>query len=151
MKYYLYIPIFVLKTFEDNIMCYSSMQKISNFQINWNIMKPEMSNLDVALLSFWQLARHWKQGDIAKLELSCEAGSLHIQLSAKLGHPDHIHFPQSLGSSSWKKKSPSQLRRQECRRQQAPSKSSNENISQESDKQLLIMFLLQNKLKCWNT
>ena len=97
-------------------------------------MKPEMSNLDVALSSFWQLARHWKQGDTAKLELSCEAGSLHLQLSAKLGHPDHIHFPQSLNSSSCKKKSPSQLRRQERRRQQALSKAANENVSQESDK-----------------
>ena len=36
-----------------------------------------MSNLDVAVSSFWQLARHWKSGDKAKLELACEGGSLH--------------------------------------------------------------------------
>ena len=47
-----------------------------------------MSNLDVALASFWQLARHWQQGDAAKIEMSCEAGSLNTQLNAKLGHPD---------------------------------------------------------------
>jgi hypothetical protein len=44
-----------------------------------------MSNLDVAVGSFWQLARHWKNGDKAKLELSCEDGSLQMQLSAVLG------------------------------------------------------------------
>ena len=87
-----------------------------------------MSNLDVAVSSFWQLARHWKQGDKAKLELTCEVGSLHMQLSAALGHPDHPHFPYPpppppptpLAPSSpilKKKKSPSQLRRQERRRQ----------------------------------
>ena len=128
-----------------------------------------MSNLDVALASFWQLARHWKQGDNAKLELSCQAGSLELQLSAKLGHPDHLHFPNppphpllkkkfstgDAGASArssahttgltphpppvpagagggegevyispltLKKKSPSQLRRQERRRQESISK-----------------------------
>ena len=52
-----------------------------------------MTNLDVAVGSFWQLARHWKKGGKAKLELSCEDGNLHIQLSAVLGHPDQPHFP----------------------------------------------------------
>ena len=46
-----------------------------------------ISNLDVAVSSFWQLARHWNQGDKAKLELSCENGSLHMQRSAVLGQP----------------------------------------------------------------
>ena len=54
-----------------------------------------MSNQDVALSSFWQLARHWKSGEKAKLELSCEDGILHMQLSAVLGHPDHPHFSHS--------------------------------------------------------
>ena len=45
-----------------------------------------MSNLNVALASFWQLTRHLKQGQAAKLEMSCDAGSLNIQLNAKLGH-----------------------------------------------------------------
>ena len=47
-----------------------------------------MSNLDVAVSSFWQLARHWKMGEKAKLELLCEGEKLYIQLSAVLGHAD---------------------------------------------------------------
>ena len=43
-----------------------------------------MSNLSVANASFWQLARHWNKGEKAKLELVCEDGSLHMQLSASL-------------------------------------------------------------------
>ena len=43
-----------------------------------------MSNLDVVLASFWQLARHWQHGEAAKLKLSCEAGSLKIQLNAMI-------------------------------------------------------------------
>ena len=87
-----------------------------------------MSNLDVAVSSFWQLARHWKQGDKAKLELTCEDGSLHMQLSAVLGHPDHPNFPHPPPPPPppapsppilKKKKSPSLLRRQERRRQEA--------------------------------
>ena len=84
-----------------------------------------MSNLDVALAGFWQLARHWKNGDKAKIELSCEAGSLHMQLSAVLGHPDQPHFPDPPpppSTSSLKRKSPSQLRRQERRRDDAASR-----------------------------
>ena len=90
-----------------------------------------MINLEVALGSFWQLARHWKMGDTAKLELACEGGNLHMQLSAKLGHPDLQHFKQppqspSLPScstpSSGKMKTPSQLRRQDRRRLEALDK-----------------------------
>ena len=90
-----------------------------------------MSNLDVAVSSFWQLARHWKQGDKAKLELSCEGGSLQMQLSAVLGHPDRPHFPHppppphhapSPPLAPVKKKSPSQLRRQERRKCEANAK-----------------------------
>ena len=55
--------------------------------------KSSMTNLDVAFASFWQLARHWNQGDKAKLELSCEDGSLQMQLSVVLGHPKKLHFP----------------------------------------------------------
>ena len=65
-----------------------------------------MSNLDVALASFWQLARHWKQGDTAKLDLSRQAGSLELQLKAKLGHPDHLHFPTPPPHPLLKKKNP---------------------------------------------
>ena len=90
-----------------------------------------MSNLDVAVSSFWQLARHWKQGDKAKLELSCEGGSLQMQLSAVLGHPDRPHFPHppphphhapSPPLAPVKKKSPSQLRCQERRKCEAEEK-----------------------------
>ena len=80
-----------------------------------------MSNLDVAVSSFWQLARHWKSGEKAKLELECEDGNLHLQLSAKLGHPDHPHFPTPPCPPppvSCKRKSPSQLRRKERRQQE---------------------------------
>ena len=72
-----------------------------------------MSYLDVALASFWQIPRHWKPGDTAKLELLCEAGSLHMQLTAKLGHPDQPHYPSSTLQQPLKKKSPSQMRGQE--------------------------------------
>ena len=69
-----------------------------------------MSNLDVALESFWQLARHWEHGETAKLE----AGSLDIQLYLKLRHPDLLHFQHPFAPPC-KRKSPSQLRRQERR------------------------------------
>ena len=74
-----------------------------------------MSYFDVALASFWQLARHRQQCEAAKLETSCEAGSLHIQLNAKLGHPDLLHFHHP-SAPPCTRKSPSQLRRQERRR-----------------------------------
>ena len=84
--------------------------------------QPIMFNLDVAASSFWQLARRWK----AKLELLCEDGSLHMHLSAQLGHPDQPHFPhpppQHAPPPSGKKNSTSQLRRQERRKQEAQSK-----------------------------
>ena len=97
-----------------------------------------MSNLDIAVSSFWQLARHWKSGQKAKLELACEDGSLHLQLSTMLGHPDHASFPPS--PSSCKRKSPSQLRRKERRREQglhtAGKAASDENdSSQHSEKE----------------
>ena len=59
-----------------------------------------MWNLEVVVASFWQHARHWKQGDKAKLELVCEDGSLHIKLSADLGHPDQQHLPPPSPPSS---------------------------------------------------
>ena len=81
-----------------------------------------MLNLEVALSSLWQLARHWRQGEEAELELSWEDVNILIQLSASLGHPDKQHFPDPLPSSKSKepkKKSPSQLRRQERRQEEA--------------------------------
>ena len=49
-----------------------------------------MCNLDVALAGFWQIFRHREQGDTAMLELSCKAGSLLMELTAKLGHPQQL-------------------------------------------------------------
>ena len=96
-----------------------------------------MSNLDAAVSSFWQLARHWNQGGKAKLELSCEDGNLHMQLSAVLGLPDQPHFSHPPPPSHHapppqpppKKKSPSQLRRQERRQREADVKAANEAVS----------------------
>ena len=72
-----------------------------------------MSCLDVAVKSFWQLARHWKQGEKAKLKLLCEGGSFCMELSAVLGHPDQLHFPHSppqhAPSPPAKKKSTSEI------------------------------------------
>jgi hypothetical protein len=85
-----------------------------------------MINLEVALASFWQFARHWRQGESSKLELSCKDGNIQLHLSAKLGDPDSIHFPDSGPSPSpnIKKKSPSQQRRQERRSKEAAKKAS---------------------------
>ena len=53
----------------------------------------EMLNIEVAVNSFWQFARIWKDGETVKFEISCENGTLEMNISAKLGHPDHLHFP----------------------------------------------------------
>ena len=109
-----------------------------------------MLNLDVSMASFWQLAIHWKSGHSSKLELACEGGNLQIQLSATIGHPDHVHFPTPdhssapsppLPTSTFKKKSPSQLRQQVQRREEALAKAgkatpSKEDISNSSEKEV---------------
>ena len=77
-----------------------------------------MSYLDVVLRSFWQLTRHWQQDENEKLEMSCESGSLNIQLNAKLGHPDLLPF-HHLSAPPCKRKSPLQLCQQEPRRHAA--------------------------------
>ena len=82
----------------------------------------------MALAEFWKIARHWKQGDNAMLELSCKAGSLLMQLTAKLGHPDLPHFPSTTLPPVFKKKSPSRLRCQERWRQEAPNKETQKTI-----------------------
>ena len=81
-----------------------------------------MLNIDVALNSFWQFARHWKNCDTSKLELNCEAGSLQMTMTSKLSHPDKLHFPPPPPDKLHfhpppdpiiNKKSPSMVRRQE--------------------------------------
>ena len=74
-----------------------------------------MFSLHMTLASFLQLARHWQQGEVTKLEMSYEARSLNIQLNAKLRHPDLLCFHHP-SAPPCKRKSPSQLRRQERRR-----------------------------------
>ena len=98
----------------------------------------------MAFSSFWQLARHWKNGQKAKLELNCEDGNLYIELSTKLGNPDHVHFPAPFPPpqpASCKRKSPSQLRRQQRRREEALAKAykavpSTEDSSQHPEKEV---------------
>ena len=77
-----------------------------------------MSNLEVTLSHFWQFAAHWKNGHRAKLNMTCEAGKLHLDFSANLDHPDLQHFTLP----STKKLSPSKLRRQEKRKEEMYSK-----------------------------
>ena len=92
-----------------------------------------MSNLDIAVSSFWQLARHWRSGQKAKLERECEDGNLHLQLLAKLAHPDHEHFPNPPcppPNPSYKK-SPSQLRQRERRREEATSRAEKSHSDEE--------------------
>ena len=110
-----------------------------------------MLNLDIAVSSFWQLARHWKSGEPAKIELDCEGGNLNIQLSARLSHPDSVHFPASSPAStqsSYKRMSPSKLRRQKRRREEALHEAEKanpmeENMSNQSEK---VLILLQKRL-----
>ena len=88
----------------------------------------------MTLASLWQLATHWQQGEAAKLETSCEAGSLNIQENAKLGHPDLLYFHHPF-ASPFKLRSPSQLCRQERRRHAAKTNvdipKSTQNLSAE--------------------
>jgi hypothetical protein len=58
-----------------------------------------MLNIDVAVKSFWQFARCWKNCETAKLELNCQNGFLEMNFSATLCHPDFLHFNPPLQSS----------------------------------------------------
>ena len=53
-----------------------------------------MLNIDLAVASFWQLARHWKSEQTAKLELACEGGNLYLKQSCKAWSfsPSPFHF-----------------------------------------------------------
>ena len=95
-----------------------------------------MLNIDVALSTFWQFARCWKNGETSKFELSCKNGSLEIHMSAKLGHPDQLHFPPPhppppppptpAPHVSLKRKSPSQQRRHERRQHEMTEEANHE-------------------------
>ena len=73
------------------------------------------TELDFALASFWEFARIWKSGKKCKFTLSCDGGVGEIHLVAGLGAAEEPHFPFH-GSRAQRKKTPSQLRREERRR-----------------------------------
>ena len=68
-----------------------------------------MCSLEVTLAHFYQFAAHWKNGDKATLNLSCETGKLKLEFFTHLDHPDLEHFEKT------KKPSSSRLRRQKRR------------------------------------
>ena len=49
----------------------------------------------MVLSGFWQLARHWKEGNVDKLELACKDRNRQIKLLASLGNPDKSHVPDN--------------------------------------------------------
>ena len=86
-----------------------------------------MLNIDIAINSFRQFARFWKNGETAKFEMSCENGTLGMNMSANLGHPDLLHFPHppppfSPPPAPYIRKTPSQLRRMERRQKEKADK-----------------------------
>ena len=75
------------------------------------------TELDFALASFWEFARIWKAGKHGKLVLTCTDGQGEVQLVAGLGAADEHHLPHHVQrSQNRRKKTPSQLRREERRR-----------------------------------
>ena len=76
------------------------------------------TELDFALASFWEFARIWRAGRNCKLVLSCDHGHGEVQLVAGLGAAEEQHFrPQEAQVHRYeRKKTPSQLRREERRR-----------------------------------
>ena len=87
--------------------------KISDFQIT-----EEFENVSPGCGFFQVLAAGNALATGWSLEMSCEAGSLNIQLIAKLGHPDLLSFHHHYAPPC-KRKSPSQLRQQDRRRHAA--------------------------------
>ena len=94
-----------------------------------------MLNIEVAQDSFWQFARFWKNGEDAKLEMSCKNGLLELNISAKIGHPDHLHFPPPphVPAPIIRSKSPSQLRRQVRRQQERAEEAPNVDKTQSNE------------------
>ena len=86
-----------------------------------------MLNIDVASHSFWQFARLWKNGERANFQMYCESGVLEMSFSAKIGHPDHLHFPPPPPPPFFTRKTPSQLRRKEHRQKEAEKAKSDKN------------------------
>ena len=82
-----------------------------------------MLNIDVAVIRLLQLARFWRNRETANFEMSCENSTIEMNISAKLGHPDHLHFPPpippppTIPSPPFKRKTASQLQRKERRQQ----------------------------------
>ena len=78
------------------------------------------TELNFALASFWEFARIWKAGKSCKLILSCDLGRGEVQVVAGLGAADEPHLPlQDFQAQKYgRKKTPSQLRREERRRKE---------------------------------
>ena len=66
---------------------------------------------DFALANFWEFVKIWKSGKKCKLLLTCDGGHGRVELVAELGAAEDPHFPPP--QNKRKKKTPSQLRREE--------------------------------------
>ena len=77
-----------------------------------------ITELDFALASFWEFARIWRAGRKCKLIFTCEGGHGEVHVVAGLGATEEPHFPPVDGQVQGyrRKKTPSQLRREERRR-----------------------------------
>ena len=82
------------------------------------------TELDFALANFWEFAKIWRNGRKAKLILSCNEGHGQVQLVADLGAADEPHFVRQQVFT--KKKTPSQIRREERRRQDRQAEKASE-------------------------
>ena len=94
-----------------------------------------MVDIEIASNSFWQFARLWMNGESANFQMSCEHGGLEMSFSAKIGHPDILHFPPPPPppSSSFTRKTPSQLRRKKCCEKEKAEEAQAEEIKNESE------------------
>ena len=87
--------------------------------------------------------------------MACEGKNLNLQLSASLGHSNPVHFPSPSAAppqSSCRRKSPSQLRRQKGRQDEAIHKAkkaapAKEAIMKHSEKKLFRVFILLKRLQ----
>ena len=74
--------------------------------------------LDFALASFWEFVKIWKSGNKCKFLLTCDGGQGRVELVAELGAAEDLHFLAPPLPYNGRKKTPSQLRREERRRNQ---------------------------------
>ena len=77
-----------------------------------------ISEHDLALASFWEFVKMWKNKTKSLLVFSCQDEQACVELTADLGPPDHQHVPCPPPLQLRRRKSPAQLRRSETRRQE---------------------------------